>query len=83
MGREVGESIMGTVENLSNTNFITNYYRFQLLNDEDDDKFVDCAIAANAEFIVSHDKDFNVLRSIDFPRVKVIDTEELRKILKI
>ena len=83
MGRDVGESVLGMIENLSNTTFITNYYRFQLLNDEDDDKFVDCAIAANADFIVSHDKDFNVLRSIDFPSVKVIDTRVFWEILEI
>lgn len=82
MGKEVSESTMGTIENLRNTSFITNYYRFQLLKDEDDDKFVDCAVAANANFIVSHDKDFNVLKSIDFPSVKVIDTVEFKKILK-
>ena len=52
MGREVSESTMGTIENLSNVNFITKYYQFQLLKDEDDNKFVDCAIAANASFIV-------------------------------
>jgi len=82
MGRDVGESVLGMIENLSNTTFITNYYRFQLLNDEDDDKFVDCAIAANADFIVSHDKDFNVLKSINFPSVKVIDTGVFWEILK-
>lgn len=82
MGRDVGESVLGMIENLSNTTFITNYYRFQLLNDEDDDKFVDCAIAANADFIVSHDKDFNVLKSINFPSVKVIDTGMFWEILK-
>ena len=82
MGKTTRESTMGTIENLSNTNFITKYYRFQLLKDEDDDKFVDRAVAANANFIVSHDKDFNVLKGIDFPIVKVIDTEEFMKILK-
>ena len=82
MGRDVSESVLGMIENLSNTTFITNYYRFQLLNDEDDDKFVDCAIAANADFIVSHDKDFNVLTSINFPSVKVIDTGMFWEILK-
>ena len=29
--------------------------------DRDDDKFADCAIAANADFIVTSDKHFNVL----------------------
>ncbi len=87
MGSEASESTMGVIENLSNVHFITKYYQFQLLKDEDDDKFVDgsprdCAIAANADYIVNHDKDFDVLKNIEFPKVRVIKTEEFRKILK-
>lgn len=33
---------------------------------------MDCAIAANADFIVSDDVHFNALKSIEFPVVKVI-----------
>lgn len=44
MGSEVSESTMGVLENLSNIHFITKYYQFHLLKDEDDDKFVDCTI---------------------------------------
>lgn len=83
MGQEASESTMGTIENLSNVSFVTSYYRFRLLKDEDDNKFVDCAIAANASFIVSHDTDFNMLRSIDFPSVNVINTESFRKVLNL
>jgi len=75
MGKSTSASVMGVLENLSNVEYITTYYRFQLLNDEDDDKFVDCAIASNASYIVSHDKDFKVLEEVPFPVVKVIDTE--------
>ncbi len=82
MGNETSESTMGVIENLSNIHFITKYYQFHLLKDEDDDKFVDCAIAANADFIVSHDKDFNILKGINFPHVRVIKTEAFKKILK-
>ncbi len=74
MGKETSASVMGVLENLSNVEYITTYYRFRLLKDEDDDKFVDCAIAANASYIVSHDKDFRRLEEISFPIVKVIDT---------
>ncbi len=74
LGSETSESVLGLIENLPNVERITSYYRFRLLKDEDDDKFVDCAIAANANFIVSHDKDFAVLKTVDFPKVKVIDT---------
>ena len=83
MGFEASQSVMGVLENLNNIIFVKHYYRFQLLQDEDDDKFADCAIASNADFIVTHDKDFNILKSIEFPKVRVIDTHELRDVLKI
>ena len=55
-------------------------YHFGLITkDPDDNKFVDCAIAANADFIVSEDKHFHVLKSIPFPHVEVI---RLRKFLQ-
>lgn len=79
MGSEVSESILGVLENLSNIVLITAYYKFQLLKDEDDNKFVDCAIAANADFIVSHDNDFKILKNITFPKVEVIDTDAFKK----
>ena len=81
MGRKVSEDVLSTIENLPNVEFITTYYKFRLLKDEDDDKFVDCAIAANASFIVSHDSDFRILSSIDFPKVEVIDTQTFKQIL--
>ena len=47
-------------------------YRFNLIQeDPDDNKFVDCAIIANADYIVSDDKHFNKLKHIPFPRVEV------------
>lgn len=49
------------------------------MKDEDDNKFVDCAIASNASYIVSHDKDFRLLASIDFPKVIVIDTDSFKE----
>lgn len=47
-------------------------FRFGLITaDPDDNKFVDCAIVANADYIVSEDSHFNVLKSIPFPHVSV------------
>lgn len=83
MGTETSESVMGVIENLNNVEFITAYYRFGLLKDEDDDKFVDCAVAANASYIVSHDKDFRILKEIEFPKVRVIDTNEFKLDIEI
>jgi len=53
------------------------FYNFLLITeDADDNKFVDCAIAANASCIVSNDKHFNVLKSIPFPKVHVVSSDE-------
>lgn len=79
MVKIASESALGVLQNLPNVEFITTYFKFNLLKDEDDNKFVDCAIASNATFIVSHDKDFNILSQIDFPKVIVIDTVEFKK----
>ena len=55
-------------------------FRFHLITaDEDDNKFVDCAIVANAEYIVTNDKHFNELTSIPFPHVEVRKLEEFHR----
>lgn len=44
-------------------------------SDVDDNKFVDCAIVANASYIVSQDHHFDILKNIDFPKVELIDID--------
>lgn len=52
-------------------------YQWNLISiDVDDNKFVDCAIASNADWIVSNDRHFQVLKDIQFPNVNVISIEE-------
>lgn len=59
------------------TVFVTPSYHFRLIEtDPDDNKFVDCAIAARAKFIVTEDHHFDVLRTIDFPKVEIIGLDE-------
>jgi predicted nucleic acid-binding protein len=50
--------------------------------DHDDDKFVDCAFAANATFIVSDDKHYDVLQDIDFPKLLVLKLKEFLDLLQ-
>ena len=80
MGFVASESVLGVLENLPNVELITTYYKFGLLVDEDDNKFVDCAIASNADFIVTHDRDFSILQRIDFPKVPVINSDEFKTV---
>jgi len=57
------------------------YYKWKLIEaDPDDNKFVDCAVSANADYLVTNDKHFSVLKKIDFPRVEVINISEFKKL---
>ncbi len=67
----------------NNVDKIEVYYRWNLIEfDKDDNKFVDCAVAGNAQFIVTNDKHFNNLKDIEFPKVDIISSADfLKKIL--
>lgn len=82
MGSEVATSVLKVVLNLSTTLRINTYYKWNLIKDADDNKFVDCAVAANAKFLVSHDRHFNVLKQTDFPKVVVISADDFKIALK-
>ena len=65
-----------------NGNQIIPYYKWNLISaDPDDNKFVDCALNANAEFIVTNDHHFNILKTTGFPYIKVINIETFKSIL--
>ena len=58
------------------------YYRWNLIrNDADDNKYVDCAVAVNADFIVTNDRHFDILKKIEFPKIKIISLDEFMKML--
>jgi len=58
------------------------YYTWNLIYaDPDDNKFVDCAFNAGADYLVTNDKHFKVLRKVDFPRIKVVDIDTFMKII--
>ncbi len=59
------------------------YYNFQLITeDQDDNKFTDCAIASDAYVIVSNDKHFKVLTKINIPKVNIMTLDEFEKEFK-
>jgi len=49
--------------------------------DADDNKFVDCALAGQADYIVTEDRHFNVLKSLDFPYVEVVSLAAFQRLL--
>jgi len=74
---ELANFVLETLETLPNVHYIQKYYYWNLITaDPDDDKFVDCAVAGSANFIVTNDKHFKVLRTIPFPKVEILSAEE-------
>ena len=66
----------------TNAFLVTPYFQWNLIYaDPDDNKFVDCALNAGADFIVTSDKHFNVLKSLSFPPIKVIDIDTFKDLL--
>lgn len=75
--REIAHNVVEAIARLSTTLFQDSFYHFGLITaDADDNKFVDCAIAADAEYIVTNDKHFEVLRDIPWPKLSVINIKD-------
>ena len=65
-----------------NTVQIIRYYEWNAIaQDPDDNKFFDCAVAANAHYIVSEDKHFNILKRIPFPSVERLKIADFKRII--
>lgn len=74
---EVARNIVNAIMRSPYTHFFTPHFRFRLIEqDPDDNKFVDCAIIAGADYIVSEDTHFKILETIPFPSVQVIRLQE-------
>ena len=73
----VAENVILLILNRSNTLLIDPHFRMGLITkDPDDNKFVDCAFAAGADYLVSEDSHFNLLRNTPFPMLNLVTLEE-------
>lgn len=58
------------------------YFKWSMITaDSDDNKFVDCALNGQANFIVTDDRHFNILQKIGFPPIEIIRTAEFLALL--
>ena len=80
---DTAETIIKTIINSRFVEFITPFYNFGLIqNDPDDNKFVDCAIAANARYIVTNDHHYDILKNRSYPPVDVISLEDFLRLIQ-
>ena len=83
MSVEVATNVIHLLLESKYVELINPYFSLRLIEaDHDDDKFVDCAFAANATYIVSDDKHYNVLKDIDFPQILVLKLKEFLEVLQ-
>ena len=69
--------MLEVILNNPNTLFINIFYKFNLITaDPDDNKFIDCAIAAQAKYFVTEDHHYDALRDLEFPKVDIIGLDE-------
>ena len=79
----VVEGIINFIYKQENVEVVDVHFQWNLISvDPDDNKFCDCAIEGNADYIVTNDTHVNVLKHLDFPKLKVITAEEFLTILK-
>lgn len=73
----IAENLVLLILNKKNTRLIDPHFRLNLIDaDPDDNKFVDCAFAAGADYLVSEDSHFNVLRATPFPQLNLVTLDE-------
>jgi len=70
---EIARNVIDYIMQQRNVELIVPYFHLELITaDPDDNKFVDCAFAANATYIVSDDTHYDVLKDIPFPELLVL-----------
>ncbi len=77
----VSNNIIKTLVSLPNVYKTEIYYNWRLIKDLDDNKFFDCAVSGNANYLVTHDKHFNSLKTNVFPHINIIDIQDFQEIL--
>ncbi|MBO0952498.1 putative toxin-antitoxin system toxin component, PIN family [Fibrella forsythiae] len=69
----IAENLLELIDRQANTVRTEIFYRWDLIAaDYDDNKFVDCALSSGADFIITNDHHFDVLKSMDFPKVNCL-----------
>jgi putative PIN family toxin of toxin-antitoxin system len=82
LGHSAAYAVIRALMEFDNVFSTVVYYKFQLIvSDPDDDKFVDCAFAGNAHYLVTNDTHFNVIKNNVFPKINIISLQDFEKII--
>jgi uncharacterized protein len=83
MGSDVTENLLTRLVRAENIEFSAIFFNFNLISgDEDDNKFADLYLTANADFLVSNDSKILALNALEFPSLEVITIQQFSKMLE-
>ena len=79
----IAQNVVRAIVESENVEFIDPHFHvYAIFADPDDNKFVDCAFAANAAFIVSEDSHFEALKTLAVPKIMVLKLKAFLKFLE-
>jgi putative PIN family toxin of toxin-antitoxin system len=80
---EIAENVIKLILSLDNCILQTTFFEWGLMhNDEYDNKYVDCALVASADHLISEDRHFNILKSVEFPKLSVMRADDFLELVK-
>jgi uncharacterized protein len=78
----IARNFTNYLRNSSNILFTEIYFKWNLITiDESDNKFTDCYINSNADYLITNDSHFNILRRITFPKINLVNSGEFLEII--
>lgn len=80
-GNFVAENFLKALQELPNAKEVNIWYHWNIISDPDDNKFIDVAVAGGVQYIVTEDRDFKILSTVDFPSITVLKINEFKSLI--
>ncbi len=79
----IASNVAELLLNLKNVEKVDIYFEWKLiLSDLDDNKYVDAYVCSNADYIITNDHHFKILKQIEFPEVNVLTIDEFLSVIE-
>ena len=79
----IAENFIGAVYLLENVELTNIYFKLSMINsDLDDNKFCDCYVASDSNYLVSNDRHFRILKNVKFPKINLLNIDEFVEFLQ-
>ncbi len=78
---QLASYVLDALQLMPNLIYVRKDIFFRLIpQDEDDEKFADCAIIVSADYLVTNDHHYNPLKKLPFPIIKIVNEDEFRDV---